>query len=565
MANEEYRDIAIVLVDTISVRESPSDTAKQLYTMPKGSELTVYDRSPDGKWILYGGGWCKIQDTRGPLLQLKHPDGLGGYSDINIENEEKDQADSEDKEQSFLEGLGYTSDSLNAPAGAKKDSDDMETNDYTKLMVNSCRGIHGLPYQYMPEVDMRIDNGDYGAEYTSRIMANMPMLLITPGAPKFMKGYKSADKDSILKGLLEENTDVLQELMSGKDGKLYSFEFKYSDYYKIVNPLCRQMAIYMGIENETIDDGKPLSRYDWSNYSRTSLQGFVSNKESIAFYIDSETQISDSFSNDTQQSTLASSINGLSDMGREMQFLLGSGGVEFDMLKKENYDASLKKLDQWTSSFSKLAGNGIMDKLKEGFLTIATGGKMAFPEIWNDSNLGRSYDVTIKLRSPDADPFSLSMNILFPLAHILGLCGAQQMGANGYKSPFLIRAYYKGFFNIDMGIITSATINKGDKGKWTVNGVPTSVDVQLNIKDLYSSFFLSTDDSLLNTLKNTAQLDYVANLCGINVNKVDIARAIDLKFNTLGNLIGNKLTANNFMDITQYASNFMNNAYGSLK
>ena len=47
-------------------------------------------------------------------------------------------------------------------------------------------------------------------------------------------------------------------------------------------------------------------------------------KGGVAFYVDAEPQISESLSNSTTQSQLAEKINSVSDLGREMQFLLGS-------------------------------------------------------------------------------------------------------------------------------------------------------------------------------------------------------------------------------------------------
>ena len=43
----------------------------------------------------------------------------------------------------------------------------------------------------------------------------------------------------------------------------------------------------------------------------------------IPFYINSDVSFTDSFGNETTESTLASTINGLSDKAREMNFLLG--------------------------------------------------------------------------------------------------------------------------------------------------------------------------------------------------------------------------------------------------
>jgi hypothetical protein len=86
-------------------------------------------------------------------------------------------------------------------------------------------------------------------------------------------------------------------------------------------------------------------------------------------------------------------------------------------------------------------------------------------------------------------------------------------------------------FNIDMGIITEMSFNRGKEGSWTADGLPTVVDVTFTIQDLYSAMGMTSAGSMFNgsmfkgfTLQNVAELDYLANLCGININQPDIAR-----------------------------------------
>ena len=78
-------------------------------------------------------------------------------------------------------------------------------------------------------------------------------------------------------------------------------------------------------------------------------------------------------------------------------------------------------------------------------------------------------------------------------------------------------------FNIDMGIITEMTFNKGKEGSWTKDALPTVVDVSFTIQDLYSSMGISSTQHMFkgHTLQNVAEMDYVANLCGININEPD--------------------------------------------
>jgi hypothetical protein len=83
-------------------------------------------------------------------------------------------------------------------------------------------------------------------------------------------------------------------------------------------------------------------------------------------------------------------------------------------------------------------------------------------------------------------------------------------------------------FHIDMGIVTSCEIIKGDQGCWTQEGLPTQITVQLSIKDLYSVMTQSMGKSNNTILSNPAQLDYLANLCGVNVAPASLSRTLEL-------------------------------------
>jgi hypothetical protein len=126
---------------------------------------------------------------------------------------------------------------------------------------------------------------------------------------------------------------------------------------------------------------------------------------------------------------------------------------------------------------------------------------------------------------------------------------------NGYSAPFLVKAFYKGSFNIDMGIITEMTVNKGKEGGWTKDGLPTVVDVSFTIQDLYSSISMTPITlAKSNTLENIQELDYLCSLCGININEPELTRIVklyatlnitskwvDIPFNLTAN-IGQKLS-----------------------
>ena len=147
------------------------------------------------------------------------------------------------------------------------------------------------------------------------------------------------------------------------------------------------------------------------------------------------------------------------------------------------------------------------------------------------SKSSSSTSLSIKLRTPDGDKISWYLNILVPLIHLLALAAPHSMGPNGYSSPYLVRVFYKGIFNCDMGLITNIDITKGKEGAWTIDGLPTEVDVNIQLKDLYSMFAMSGGGASLkkdiNFFNNTALLDYLCSSCGININKIEASRQLE--------------------------------------
>ena len=83
-------------------------------------------------------------------------------------------------------------------------------------------------------------------------------------------------------------------------------------------------------------------------------------------------------------------------------------------------------------------------------------------------------------------------------------------------------------FHIDMGLITDCSIEKGDVQAWNQDGLPTQITVNLTIKDLYNVFSLAAGTGWNDVLSNPAELDYLANLCGINIEYPDFRRQLYL-------------------------------------
>ena len=447
--------------------------------------------------------------------------------------------------------------------------------------INNVNGVFGMPYQFLPNADIRLDptqyafkgnNNSIGAEFADKIIGKMPVMFIAPGRPNFMTKYSKNDKENIIGKIIREAADLasgsISDLVS-TEGKYYTFEYTLKEYYQYVNPMCAIAARYLGIQDMKMN-GKKLDNIDWYSWVNNHISGIFNTTSymHIPFYLDSDTSVNESFDNSVGESSLASTINGLSDMGRELQFLTGYGSkaLDVDFLSK-NAD-TLDRIENINSAINDILGKGnFLSNLSKHLNTVASGGRLMFPKIWTDSSMSRSYSVKIKLVSPDCNKLSIFLNILVPLFHLIGLVAPQVIDSNpnGYTSPFIVRAIYKSFFNVDMGIITSMSVSKGGDCMWTVDGLPTSIDVDLDIKDLYETMGI-TKSSLSNlfsydTMSNTAEMDYIANLCGINIYKPEIGRQIDMWLTMKKNKI-TKIPSNIWKDINTTIGGTIMSLYG---
>lgn len=425
-----------------------------------------------------------------------------------------------------------------------------------KMMTTTMNGIEGIPYQFMPTVDTRLDNtgkssadSKIGRKYAEKVMGRLPLLFLTPCFPKALTDFSDDDKNSLINMILDGNAD--EDLVNGS-GRYYSVSFAYAEYYRYLNCMLAATAAFLGIYDKPIpgytgDSSKKIGEYDWSKELNDDFKTFYNAAENVIFYLDSFNSVSESFTNEVTESSIASQINGTSDTAHELNFLLAGNNSALAKIAETAEDA----VGTVTSALSDIIGDlggGIIGSLADkGINTIANGGKIIFPQIWSNSSYSRSYTLDIKLRSPDHDSLSIFLNIIKPYCKILCLCLPRVMeneshyNANAYMSPFLVKAFSKGMFNIDMGIISSLSVNKGAECQWNDDGLPTQIDISIDITDLYSSLAMSGFEStglignpfkatkqIVKIVNNTAYMDFLANMAGLNVGQMAIGRRIQM-------------------------------------
>lgn len=423
----------------------------------------------------------------------------------------------------------------------------------SRTVQNSLAGIFGMPYQFSKIVDPPIErggstassgsakdsSGTIGRKYSEKIFSIAPVLFLTPGEPKFMDGYGQKAKVAMARNLLNGEDGDSDDF---DEGRYYSFISNFPEYKKYANTALRSLAMYMGIGNVkvtppgTYKSPKKLSSIDVEDYMNNAFTKLFGSQCVVPFYLDAETSINESFSNNTTESMISQTVNGFSQSAKEIQFIMGNndyGGV-LQSIGSAVTDVASNITSALGDVAEVVAGKNLITRVSNELTTIVSGGKIIFPEIWSDSEYDRSFDISIKLRSPDPDPVSIFLNIYMPIILLVSMAAPHQIGnsSNAYESPFLVRATYKSIFNCDLGMITSLSISKGGQGNWNVLGQPVSADVTLSIRDLYGSMFISKRMGLI---CNTAQMDYLATMAGVDLNEFEPMRMIKLASIILGN------------------------------
>lgn len=453
--------------------------------------------------------------------------------------------------------------------------------------------LFGLPYQFINSVDPRYPSisSTIGRSYIDHIIMQAPTAFIIPGKPVFLPGVNGERKEGVTKALIEGmngNFSALQNVLSDNpEDKLrfYDFEEDYSEYMRYVNIMCRTAATFLELPQTINVGGKEVSlqQYDWKNYrwdrdyytgaagsqfryiANTTLSSIgslgkkvinsftkkaVSGGEDgenqfkfdtgngnpnswttnfIQLYIDPSSGSSTNFANSTAASGIKSSIDTASQMMKELQFVTGTAGI--GMQGAQNFmDGSVAALEELTSGAGAIGD--VLSKILSVGSHVLKGENVVLPEIYQGSEFGTDYTIVVHLRSPYGNKLAVYMDVIVPLLHILALVAPRQTTSNTYGSPFLVKVYYPGAFNCNLGIVESVQVTRpSNEDAWNTDRLPTEIEVQIRIKDLYSDFSISpsTDTSLF--ANNSSLIDYLATISGLSLIEPQMQAKINTSVN----------------------------------
>lgn len=550
----------------LNIRTGPGMNYTVIGSLARGEEVTCTEQS--NGWYKHDRGWSSgdyltiIRDETPDETVPAKPDSADKKDESTTNADDEYLLDLSDEE---ILGLF---DFKEVDAGAKFDE---------------LRCVHGLPFQFLDNADIRPGNCSYGRNFLKNIINEGSFLYMTPGEPKFFTGIKNDDKESILKGVTSlidgDDTENLSDILDGKTGRYYSFSPDYPSYLDYVHAMVRLSAVYMGLGAETGYDGSTKYKsFDWSvnnglmksmlvgNNTSNPIYQDMSAQPALCLYIDgNNTSYNDSMTNSTDSSMIEGFVNKGSEAVKEVRYLFGNMMAKPDetimKTSQSNFETQVNKILSGLK-LSETAGAKVASQFVDYGQTIVNGGNIILPDVWKDSSYSKSYNIEMKLVSPYGTAESIYLHLLVPLFHIIALAYPKQLGRAGYCSPFLIRAFCKGWFNCDMGIIESINVKKASQGGWSCDGLPTELDISISLKDLYSVLAIGRSQDASH-LKNTEFLDMVGTLSGININKPDIQR----KITVAGMFLSNKLSpSKNITSINrQITQNVLNKIYNFLK
>jgi hypothetical protein len=399
---------------------------------------------------------------------------------------------------------------------------------------NINRAILGLPPRFP-------DLSDPSARvYTETFLNNANIVTFVPGKPTFVPGnlanekyeaYKALmresneDRNNDLDGLFSNQADnepelnkdyykdnmALSNVKSERDLRFYSFSPDMYEYRRILNVLLNEVGGKMV--------GLALGGRNISKYLDLSQDGYFG----FNVWMESSTSISESAANTIGDSMLAGTVKGVSEKAREAAFLSGMDTDAVNARLGQSYDKSFGQdvLDTVQSAASSVAGLFGGNKAS----SAVNAESILYPKMWKESTFDKSYNLSFKFISPYGNPKAIFENVYIPFLSLLAIALPRQTKPDAYKSPMLLRLDCPGYFNCDMGMVTSFTFVKGGSDNlWTANGYPRCIDVSMTISDMYPTLSAAVNMALIR--ENLGMSAFLDNMAGLSMYKVNLVEQL---------------------------------------
>lgn len=442
--------------------------------------------------------------------------------------------------------------------------------EYQKIAWKLTRSL-GVPPKYNMDIDPQYTDeigAGFGRIFSRTILSNPTIISICPGSVKMFPNFKSGGDNgealSAFKNLLGGNWAIEQKLNNAVESKwtskLFTFQSNTAEYAKYLNVLCRASAIMMGIGTEKMPNTSiDLKYFDyaywtyrgsfqrdlnapavsgksgsvksglgsiwtdfWKNGFGTAVDGLVSDSNYVHFFVNNqETSISEQIQTSVSSPPLVGDVSSkISSISSGLNYFIGSGMSDDGLLDamKEVTEEYMDSDETW-----KTITNGLIN-----------GGQLVFPEMLSEATYNKDIRCSFDFISPYGDPLAVFLNCTVPAMHLLAFALPKQISDNMYTYPFVVRVYQQGNFNSDLAIISNIELNRGgdDSTHWTIDGLSTSWNVSISVTPLYTNLMMSNSDHPFRFMKNEGLLEYLGNLCGLDLkaNNLETKKELFLAF-----------------------------------
>ena len=231
-------------------------------------------------------------------------------------------------------------------------------------------------------------------------------------------------------------------------------------------------------ENTSTEGGWGFDEYEASFVDHFEAQLKAGGQYvSLAVNYIGETSIS--VNNNTGESPVAETINGIVSSSRNVKHTMAGGNIG-DNVVANTAEAVIGAGKDAVSSFADTIGLSFINAMAgNGFVDI--------PNIWQDSTSEMpKHSYTIEFNSASAHPMSKLQNIYIPILALMTLAFPLSTGSKSYTSPFLLELHHKGKNKISLGMMANLQIQLGDgePGSWDFQEFPNHATATFDIINL---------------------------------------------------------------------------------
>lgn len=508
----------------LNVRSGPGTSYPVVYTKSNGDSVTSYEER--NGWVKIssaGNSWVSKSYLKPVFIDTRD---AFVYTATNALLNRTQANNVSDYSNTVFEGVSTST----------------SNSDLQKSIRETLRAF-GSPPRFLESTDPHyINDIDSGRVYNDTVLAHPTILSLMPCVVRYLPKFNKDEQKRFLDMVMAKAGGLSDKLL-GDDklsGPLYKATSAYNGYMKSVNMLCRTVAVYLGLGDQTVPGSSTkYSKYDWSFKTSKSdrdtgdkqgIWDIISQADDVVlgdgayihfFCNQPGVDISESISTSLRESAMSSLFNGsISDIAKDLNYLTG-GGL--------SAEANLE-MDQVMTAFGDNTFATLLRYGKEYF----NGARMQFPQMVDNMTYGKSLGVSMRFTASSGSVEAIYNEIFVPVCHLLAFGLPRQVNENQYTYPFLCRAVCPGRFDSDLAVITDISIDKGgDGGRWTINNLPTEVDAHFTITPLYSQLMVSSTDHPLLALKNTPLIEYLSVMCGIDSSEANMDIKRDILLSTL--------------------------------